>query len=180
MTIRNTSTQYGSVSKFFHWLIFILVFVLILVGFFWESAGAMKGTVINVHKLTGLTVLALVILRVLWTLSNPKPKIPNARPWEKIIEHVIHGFIYIALMGMPISGWIMVTSAGRPPHLLGYTLPMPGVAVDKEWAYLAGYVHFILACVLMGLVGLHILAALKHHFINHDNILKRMLPGKWD
>jgi len=176
--LRNTDMKYGSMSKFFHWLVFLLVLTLILVGFFWEDTGTIKGTVINTHKLIGLLTLTIVILRLLWTLNNPKPQIPNAKRLEKVVEHTVHGLIYLALFGMPLSGWLMVTAAGRPPHLFGQALPMPGIAQDKALAGLAADVHLVLAWTLIVLVSLHVLAALKHHFIDKDIVLKRMWPGK--
>lgn len=177
--IRNTDMKYGSVSKFFHWLVFLLVTTLILVGFFWQNTGAMKPTVINVHKLVGILTFCIVLLRMWWTLSNAKPQVPNAKRWEKILEHTAHGLIYVCLLAMPLSGWVMVTAAGRPPHLFGLTIPMPGIAKNMATAMTAGGVHLIVAWTLIVLVGLHILAALKHHFINKDIVLKRMLPGNW-
>lgn len=175
--LRNTDLKYGSISKFFHWLVFLLVLTLILVGFFWEDTGEIKGAVINIHKLVGVLTLFIVLLRIWWTLSNRKPQIPNAKRIEKIIEHSVHGLIYLSLLGMPLSGWVMTTAAGRPPHLFEHTLPMPGIPADFAIAGIAHQVHLILAWVLITLVSLHILAALKHHFIDKDNVLKRMLPG---
>lgn len=177
--IRNTEQQYGSIAKFFHWLVFLLVLTLILVGFFWENTGTIKGTVINTHKLVGLVTLLIVIMRVLWMLSNPKPTIPNAKRWEKIVEHSAHGLIYLALFGMPLSGWLLATAAGKPPHLKGQTFPMPGITANKALAGVAANIHLVLAWVLISLVSLHILAALKHHIIDKDNVLKRMLPERW-
>ncbi len=178
--IRNTELRYGSLAKFFHWLVFLLVAVLVLVGFLWEETGAIKYTVINTHKLAGLLTLMVIILRILWTLGNPKPQLPNAKRWEKIVEHTVHGLIYVSLLGMPLSGWTMATAAGRPPHLWGHIFSMPGVATDMALANKANEVHGVLAWILIGLVSIHILAALKHHFIDRDNILKRMLPGNWN
>lgn len=177
--LRNTDLKYGSVSKFFHWLVFLLVLTLILVGFFWENAGDIRFTLINVHKLVGLLTMLIVVLRAIWMLSNRKPQIPNAKRWEKIVEHCVHGMIYLALIGMPISGWIMVTAAGRPPKLLGQMFAMPGIPQSGELAGVAADVHLVLAWVLITLVSLHILAALKHHFVDKDIVLKRMLPGDW-
>jgi cytochrome b561 len=177
--LRNTDLKFGSVSKFFHWLVFLLVVTLILVGFFWGYTGTIKVSVINVHKLVGLLTLIIVLLRIWWTLSNRKPQIPNAKLWEKIAVHSTHGLIYLALIGMPISGWLMSTAAGYPPHILAYTFGMPGVTKNMALAGTAADVHLVLAWILITLVSLHILAAFKHHFINKDNVLKRMLPGNW-
>lgn len=175
--LRNTESKYGSLAKFLHWLIFLLIAGLVLVGFFWENTGIIKGKIINIHKLIGLLTFAIIVFRIYWAAINLKPQLPNAQRWEKIVEHAVHGCIYLLLIAMPLSGWIMATAAGRPPHIAGLALPMPGIPANQVLAGLANQAHELLAWTLIILVSLHVLAALKHHFINKDDVLKRMLPG---
>jgi len=176
--LRNTSLSYGSVAKFLHWLVFILILTLILVGFFWQDTGDSKYTVINIHKLIGLFTMLIVLVRIAWAINNTKPGYPMMARWEKIVLHATHGLIYLLLLAMPISGWVMATAAGYSPRLLGLAFPMPGIPQDMALAGLANKAHFYFAWALIALVSLHILAALKHHFINRDNVLKRMMPGQ--
>src|SRR5580692_601781 len=99
MSFRNTSTTYGSVAKFFHWLIFILVFFMIILGYFLDDIPKeYKGSVINVHKWIGLTILTLMILRAAWALTNPKPVLPGiTAPWEKSVERSVHLLLYLVI-----------------------------------------------------------------------------------
>lgn len=178
--LRNTKTQYGSIAKFFHWLIFVLVLGLLIVGFTWEDFPVpQKFTLIDIHKLTGLSVLLLVILRVVWSFINIKPGLPWAvKAWERIAEYSVHGLLYLLLLAMPVSGWIMSTAAGRPPQIGGHLIPAPGIAINSSLARTALTLHVTFAWCLIALVTLHILAAFKHYLINKDNILQRMLPWK--
>jgi cytochrome b561 len=162
MSYRNTATRYGSVAKIFHWTIFVLVLGMIVVGFGFEAVPKEIGyPLITLHKSTGLVVLAIMTLRILWTLSK-----------------LVHWSLYGLLFTMPISGWVMATAADKAPLLYGlFTVPMPGVPIDKPLSKLAEHWHGYMGWAISILIILHILSALKHHFIDKDNILKRMMPG---
>lgn len=178
MPKRNTYQSYGSISKFFHWTIFLLVLVMIVFGFLLgDIPKEWKGLAYNTHKLIGLTILLLMLLRTYWALRNPKPKLPNSVPlWQVAFARLNHFLLYLALLAMPIAGWIMSTAADKAPKLFGYTLALP-INPNETLSETAGYAHQILAYTIIALASIHILAALKHHFINKDNVLKRMLPG---
>lgn len=176
MALSNTQSQYGSLSKFFHWLIFIFVLIQIPLGYFWEDAGAYKYNAITWHKLLGLVILFIIALRLAWALINPKPDLSRLPAWERRIAYLTHGLLYLALIGMPLSGWLGSTAGGKPPVFNGFAIPMPGIHANKSLAGLSFEIHEVLAVVLLVLIGLHILAALKHHFIDKDSILIRMLP----
>lgn len=176
---KNTYQSYGSVSKFFHWLIFLLVTGMIIYGYCMSYfPKSDQPLVYNIHKLCGLLVLALMILRMIWALMNPKPKLPSKTPlWEIALERLMHFSLYLVLLAMPIAGWLLSSAAGKPPKLLGVSLGLP-IAKSESLASIADKVHVTLAVVIIVMVALHVLAALKHHFVDKDNILKRMLPGK--
>jgi cytochrome b561 len=176
MALRNTQLTYGALAKFFHWLIFILVAGLVIVGFTAEEfAQPLKISLIGWHKIIGLLVLLFTLARLGWTLINPKPRLPDgAAVWERGAVFTVHSLLYLALFVMTISGWIMSTAAGKAPRLFGQSLPFPGIPVDKAISALGWDIHSTAIWVLIGLVALHILAALKHHFIDKDNILRRM------
>lgn len=181
MSLRNTRSTYGSVAKTFHWVTFILVSGMILIGL---TVKKMPDNVafqaMVMHKSTGLMILALTSVRFFWTLINPKPELPpQAKAWEIVVEKVVHWAFYFLLILMPISGWVMATAANKPPTLFGSTpLPLPGVPIDKPLSKMAGHWHEFFAWVLIALIVLHVLAALKHHYIDKDNILKRMMPSR--
>jgi len=179
MTLTNTNQSYGSIAKFFHWLIALLVIILLIVGYSMDQIGdkSIKLQVFNLHKLFGLTVLALITLRLLWRWANPVPLLPPEMAlWEKTLEKTVKLFFYIALFIMPLSGWTFSTAAGHPPHIGSYTLAAPFVPLSKTLADQIFNIHAAFAVIVIGLLCLHIAGAFKHHFINKDNILLRMLP----
>jgi cytochrome b561 len=173
--IKNTISSYGVVSRFFHWLIAILVICMLIFGFFLDDIPkAYQGIAYNTHKLTGLTILSLMLLRLFWMLTNVKPALPaGTKPWERIAEHVVHWSLYLTIICMPIAGWIGSVAAGHPPRLGETQLALP---IDKNEALenTAFDVHNTLAFIIIALVTIHVLAALFHHFIKRDNVLRRM------
>lgn len=180
MGLRNTALNYGSVSKILHWLIFIFVTVMIIVGNFMDDIPdkLIRGTVFMAHKWLGLFVLTLMILRVIWALLNPKPQLPYHLPkFQQFGAHAMHVTLYLLLIAMPLTGWIMSSAAGKAPALFGYALAFPGIPVDKPLSSLNATLHFYLGWTIVVLVSLHSVAALKHHFIDKNNVLKRMLPN---
>lgn len=178
MALRNTSENYGSMAKALHWIAFLMIATLLIVGFIMgDLEKPFRFTVYNIHKLTGLTVLILMLFRVFWTLTNPRLSYPNTIPsWQIMAAKSIHILLYVLAIAMPLSGWIMSTAAGHNPNLFGLALRFPFIAESKALAKFASNTHEIIAWVIIVTVSLHILAALKHYFINKDNILQRMLP----
>ncbi len=179
MAIKNTYQSYGSVSKFFHWIIVLLVFGMLIYGFLMGYLPKeYKGLGYNIHKLTGLTILTLMILRTLWALKNPKPRLPSGAPlWQIAAERLMHFGFYVVLLAMPVVGWVMSSAAQKAPHLWGYSLALP-MGKNKALAHQMSTIHEILAYVIIAMIVIHVAAALRHHFVKKDNILVRMLPGK--
>jgi cytochrome b561 len=179
MTLRNTAVSYGSITKFFHWLVFVLLLIMFIVGYLLDDVPKpYQGMVYNLHKLTGLTILFLMILRALWALSNPKPLLPmDTTWWEKAAERSVHILLYIFVMAMPMAGWIGSVAADRAPHIGNFKLTLP-IAPDKALSEAAFNLHGLFALIILGLVAIHVSAALYHHFIRKDNVLLRMMPGK--
>ena len=175
--VRNTLTSYGSIAKTFHWLIFFLVLFMLFLGYFMDDvAQEARGQVYNIHKLTGLSILVLMILRLLWTLTNPKPIIPDPKLWERFAAHSVHYFFYFLLIAMPIAGWIMSSAAGKSPHLFHWMIALP-ISQSKPTAGLFASIHNTLAIVIIVTISLHVLAALYHYYVRKDNVLQRMMPG---
>jgi cytochrome b561 len=178
MPIKNTNVAYGSVSKFLHWLIFLLILCLLIIGYLMDgiSDKPLRAFVMNMHKLFGLLVLFLVTIRIIWALMNVKPQLPqDALPWQRWSERVVHYLLYTVMLIMPISGWVMA-SAKHPP-MLGYLslgLPVPQTQAVKELGF---DFHYWTAIAMIVLVSVHILAALYHHYIKNDDVLRRMWPN---
>lgn len=177
MSLRNTTISYGSVAKFFHWLIFFLLLFMIIYGFFLESIPKdYQPIAYNIHKLTGLTILTLMILRALWALTNPKPLPPFDVPfWQQWAERLVHFLLYATIIVMPLAGWIGAVAGGRPPHIGSLNISLP-IEQNKTLASTAFQIHNTIAIIIIVLVSIHILAALYHYFIKKDEILNRMMP----
>lgn len=176
--LKNTYTQYGSVSKFLHWLIFLLILIMLCVGFVMDDIKneSVKDLVFNLHKLTGISILCLMIVRLIWALTNPKPLLPlDTTTWQLYAERIVQALIYISLIAMPISGWVMSVAAGYSPKLFGIALSLP-LSKNEGLSHAAQKTHDTLAFIIIGLITVHILAAFYHYFIKKDNILQRMLP----
>lgn len=181
MPFKNTTTSYGSVAKFFHWLTAILVIGMIFVGisFGYLPRGDFKFFLLHAHKSMGFTLLFIVILRLLWKWINPRPALPaNTKNWEHFVIKWTHGLLYFGMIAMPISGIIMSYAAGYGITLWWiYKVPLPWIPKNRELAMLASDAHTFFAWAISILIGLHTLAAFKHAIINKDGVFQKMMPG---
>lgn len=179
MSMRNSNIQYGAVSKAIHWLMGLTIIGLLAVGLYMEGldASPLKFQIYGLHKAIGIAVLAVFFVRVFWRFTNIVPdSLPSHRAWEKFLAHSVHVFLYVAMIGMPLSGWMMSSAAGYPVEFFGlFTLPHI-VPESESLGDLMREIHALLGCALMAALGLHIAGALKHHFIDKDNTLRRMIP----
>lgn len=132
-------------------------------------------TVIMLHKSFGMTVLGLVILRLIWRFIHPPPPpLASHAPWEKILSKLVHLLLYLAMIGMPVSGWVMTSAAEYPVNFFGlFDIPMIAPK-DEGLAGLAAELHEYFAFMLYAAIGLHFLGAAKHHIIDKDITLRRM------
>jgi len=138
------------------------------------------------HKSLGFTVFGLMILRSLWRLTHKPPLLPDRlEPAERFLAKMTHNGLYGLLLVMPLTGWAVVSTASfNVPTMLFQTIYLPHIgflANHREKAYLdwlTSAVHLSLAILIAGLIALHITGALKHHFINRDDVLQRMLPRR--
>ncbi len=133
------------------------------------------------HKWIGVTVFGLVCLRLLWRLRHPVPLAPSGmRPWQRHVAGVTHWALYVLLFLIPLSGWLYSSASGYPVVYLGIkALQLPDlVHKGKAMAQVLRLVHELLNYTLLGLVLVHAGAALKHHFIDDDDVLRRMLPRR--
>jgi cytochrome b561 len=168
---------FSNVSKSLHWLIAFIVISMLSFGFFMSGlADAQKPMVYMLHKSFGLSVLALMIVRVIWIHHAGRPALPTDTPrWEIVLSRGVQYCLYIALLMMPLCGWVMSTASGRIPLFFGlFPLPCPGIEPNQALADIMDTMHKTTAWVLIGLIGLHVAGALKHHFINKDQVLGNM------
>jgi cytochrome b561 len=179
MTFRNTTARWGYLAQLFHWVIVALIitqFVLISI----EQdlpLGMQKLAVLARHKSVGITVLALAALRLVWRVLNPTPLLPNTlKPYERVLAKITHVLLYVLLFAMPITGWIMSSARNFPVSWFNL-VQLPDFVAPSRPLYEAMHdTHEILAWVLVATATLHVLAALKHHFVLKDDTLRRMLP----
>ncbi len=180
MPLRNDENRYGAVAQAFHWLTVVLVFALVGIAMYMDDLplGPEKIRVFNLHKSIGVTVLALTVLRLLWRQVSPKPALPaGMKQWEWMAAHIGHLLLYVLLIVQPAIGIVHSWSANFPVVVFGLftmpnlTGPNPGLKEILE------EVHSSVGWGLVGLVLVHIAAALRHHFILKDDVLRRMLPG---
>lgn len=180
MTDQDISVRYHRVAIFLHWVIALAIIAMLAVGLVMEDISplSLRIEVYQLHKSLGLTILALSLVRLFWRLTHKAPPLPAAMPaWEKFGARTAHVILYIVMIGMPMSGWAIISTSSTkfPTHYFG-TFLVPLLPLDKALHDVAESAHALLAYGAIGLISLHVLAALKHHFITHDDVLTRMLP----
>jgi cytochrome b561 len=178
MKFRNTTGSWGAVQKALHWIIVLLIInQWVIAERADDLAGLAKLNALAWHKSFGITILMLALLRLAWRWLNPVPTLEGlAQPWERALAHLSHVLLYALIFAMPISGWLMSSAKAysvswfhlvQLPDLIGKSQPMFEILKDT---------HEVLFKVLVGVAVLHALGALKHHFIDRNDVLKRMLP----
>lgn len=169
-------TRYTSVARALHWIIAVLIVANLVFGFA-HDALPKDWAVMPVHKSIGLTVLALTLVRIGWRIGHPSPRLPAAMPaWEKGAAHATHALFYAFMILVPLSGWIM-SSAGTRPLNWFFLFDVPKFAVTQGDAIvgLSGEGHEIMGFAWAALILVHIGAALRHHLLLKDDVLRRML-----
>jgi len=178
MTFRNDHHQWGAVAKFFHWIIALGIlgngiWGLLMTGM---SPSMAKINVYALHKSIGLTVLALVLLRMAWRLGDRAPRDEPMPHWQRWAAHATHVLLYVLIVAIPLSGWWFNSLHGFP--LQWFKLfNLPALAAKNEhMAHVAHAVHEYLFWLLVLVLVAHVGAAIKHHVFDRDNVLRRMLP----
>ncbi len=175
--LKNTSQAYGLVSVFLHWLVAIAVVSLFALGLWmveldYYDAWYRRGP--DLHKSIGIMLFAVMLLRLGWRLTNPQPQ-GIGKVWEQRAAHIAHRLLYALPFLLMISGYLISTADGRPIDVFGlFSIPATLSGLDNQ-EDIAGEIHELLAYTLIGLAAVHGLAALKHHYFDRDNTLKRML-----
>lgn len=179
MRMRNDAEYWGSISLLLHWLTFLFVLGLAVVGLVMTElpTSPFKVQVYALHKSFGLTVLGLTALRLLWRLYAGAPAPVAGTPrWQDAVAKLTHGAMYALLVAIPLSGWMFNSAAGFPLRWFGlFSLPRLS-GYDPALKSLARETHETLFWVLATLVFVHAAAALYHHYRRHDRTLVRMLP----
>lgn len=171
--------RYTLTAIVLHWLVALLIFAAIPLGFYMHDlpVSPTKLHLYSYHKWIGVTVMLLLAIRLAWRSTHRPPALPDSMPsWQQLASHVIHWGLYMLMLAVPFSGWLMSSAKGFQTVWFG-VLPLPDlVGKDKALGETLSLVHSELNYLLLVLVALHVAAALKHHFIDKDDIALRMLP----
>lgn len=178
--LRNTQATWGWLARSMHWLVALLLIAQVILGKVAEEyrLSPTKLDLFVWHKSIGITILALVVIRLGWRLANPTPALPGGLPpWERLAARLSHGLLYVLMLLLPLSGWV-INSAANIPFKVYWLWELPDITGrDRAVKELAESVHETAVYLLVGLVLLHISAALYHHFRHRNNILRRMIRG---
>lgn len=175
-----SETHYGAGARAFHWLTVALLLVIMPIGLVMGRLprGLLQDTLFVTHESLGLSVLALTLLRLLWRLAHPAPA-PDAdlAPLERRASRSVHAALYLVLLATPLTGYLFVSFRGIALHYFGLVAVPELVARDKPLSNLALFVHTSLQWAIYALAALHVAAALHHHFVRRNGVLRRMLPS---
>ena len=194
MGLRNTADSWGWLARLLHWAMGLIIIGLVGVGLYMvevlgddSNSLLLRYELTQMHKSFGFVAFALALLRIGWRWMNPTPVVPNASPFMQTLAHGGHLALYLCMIALPISGWLMASASPyndpdayiRIPNMVFglFELPDPYPKGDEALTKLLGKVHFYTAMVLVIILLGHIGAALKHHLIDRDRVLVRMLKG---
>jgi len=171
--------RYTITAVALHWVIALLIVCAATLGLYMVGLelSPSKLRLYSWHKWLGVSIFLLAAVRLVWRLTHAPPPLPESTPrWQRRAAAVNHAAFYVLLIVIPLSGWLMSSALGVKTVYFG-VLPLPDLlAKDKELGEQLRAVHVALNCTLGILVAVHVAAALKHHFLDRDDVLLRMLP----
>ena len=169
--------KYGPAAMTLHWIVAVMLSTALVIAWILPRKNAPGyQAVLDLHKSVGTLVLALVMLRLLWRLGNPVAPAASLTPLEKWLSHVTHWVLYAIMLLIPLSGYLFASAEGQRLDFFGwFTLASP-MATDRAVSRPLEFVHKTGQYAICAVVGLHVAAALYHHFVKRDGVLRRMLP----
>lgn len=181
MNWKNSASRYGSLSIGIHWLmllLFVAVYGTVELHELFEKGSDLRGALMTWHFMFGVLVFVLVWLRLAARLSGPAPAIlPEPSSLQQLSSKLLHLALYMLMIGMPLTGWLLLSAAGKPIPFFGLELPAL-IGENKDLAEQFEELHETVGTTGYFLIGLHTVAALYHHYIKRDNTLTRMLPER--
>ena len=182
MTLKNTDARWGGISQLLHWITVVLILAMAWIGLTMGDLprGPDKIATYALHKSIGLTILALVIVRLAWRLHAGAPAPVAGTPrWQERVASAAHVGLYVLLFAMPISGWVMNSASGFPLQWFGL-FNLPSIAPSNHDLHeLTEEIHEWLFWAMVALAVAHAAAAVYHHLFQRDATLSRMLPQGW-
>lgn len=178
MPLTNTIRRYGAVPQALHWLVVVLLALQLTLAALADDLpdGLERFALLSRHKSVGITILGIALLRLIWRLADRPPPLPAMPGWQKVAAAVTHWGLYALLFAMPLSGWMMSSAANYPVSWFGLVQLPDLVGTSPDLHEILEEVHETLAGALLALVAVHVLAALKHQFVDRDGLMSRMLP----
>ena len=174
-----TSNRYTGPAILLHWLIFALIACGFMLAVYMVDLplSPQKLKYFSWHKWIGVTVFLLAVARLAWRLTHHAPPLPESLPaWQRRAAAITHAILYALILVIPLTGWIYSSAAGVPTVYLGMAQLPDLLAKDKALAEQLKLVHITLNYTMLTLIVIHAAAALKHHFVDRDEVLARMLP----
>jgi cytochrome b561 len=176
MSLRSNDRQWGSVARFFHWVIALAILGNGIFGLLLGPPSIKKLNIFALHKSIGLTVLTLALLRLAWRMFDRRPSEEPAPRWQQLSARTVHTLLYMLIFAIPLSGWFFNSAKGFPLQWFKlFNLPAL-TGKNEDLASIAIAVHEYLFWFLLLMLVAHVGAALKHHMFDNDNVLRRMLP----
>jgi cytochrome b561 len=174
--------HYTATAKSLHWFIALMLFGMFALGFYMVDLplSPQKLQIYSWHKWAGITIFMLVLFRLAWRLTHTPPALPDSMgKFAKWLAHSGHWVLYLLMLVIPLSGWLMSSAKGFQTVWFG-VLPLPDLlSRDRELGTLLAQVHTWLNLLFIALLAGHILAALMHQFVSKDRLLERMLPARF-
>lgn len=171
--------RYTTFAIALHWMVAALIFCAFPIGLYMSDLklSPLKLQLFSYHKWLGVTVFLMVVIRMVWRATHTPPALPGSiAVWQQRAAHGLHHLLYVLMFAIPVTGWLMSSAKGVPTVYLGL-IPLPDLlSKDKELGHLLENIHATLNYLMLALLVLHVAAALKHHFIERDDTLARMLP----
>ena len=171
--------RYSSTAIVLHWLIGLALLGMVALGFYMTGMklSPLKLQVFSWHKWAGISILALVLVRMAWRVVSPPPALPgHMSPLAKLVAHLGHLALYVLMLGIPLTGWLMSSAKGFQTVWFG-VLPLPDlIGKNLELGRMLSGAHLALNVALLVLVVGHVVAALVHQFVRKDGTLYRMVP----
>jgi cytochrome b561 len=178
LNVSSSPAKYGIVAIILHWLIAGLILATLGIGLYMEEAEKTPAIykLYGLHKALGITILALAFIRLLWRSTHKPPALPaEIPPFERLLAHIGHKILYLLMLALPLSGWVMSSAAGYPVSVFGFFNAPNIVSQNQALFFQAKEAHEIIANALIAMIAVHVLAVIIHA-IKKQNILGRMLP----